>query len=130
MTHSVTHLVQLARFVIAGTINTLFSYGIYALGLWWGLAYPLASFISLIAGLLMSFITQGHFVFDRFEVRRFPLFALTWLLLWGVNVTLIRIVLPLMNGNAYAAGAATLVVMVILSFIVQKYLVFADKPAR
>jgi len=121
---------QLRRFIIAGVINTSFSYGIYALGLWSGLSYPAASLVSLIAGILMSFVTQGHFVFGRLEFRRFPLFVLTWLLLWGLNVALIRVVLPFVNGNAYIAGAATLVVMVVLSFIVQKYLVFADRPAR
>ena len=115
---------QLAGFVLAGIFNTAFSYGIYALGLWLGLSYPVANFVSMIIGVLAGFVTQGHFVFRKLEARRFPFFVLFWLLMWGLNVLLIRLLLPLAGGNAYAAGALALIVIVPLSFLVQKYLVF------
>jgi putative flippase GtrA len=124
------HLGQLARFIIAGVINTSFSYGIYALGLWMGLAYPVANFLAMVGGVCMGFVTQGRFVFRRFEARRFPIFVFTWLLLWGLNVVLIGLLMPLVGHNAYAAGAMASVVMIVVSFIVQKHLVFADRPAR
>ena len=121
---------QIKRFVVAGLFNTGFSYAIYAVGLWFGLPYPVANFAALIGGVLMGFVTQGRFVFRRFETRRFPLFVLTWLLLWGLNLLLITMFLPILNGNAYLAGAGAMVVVVALSFIIQKYLVFADRSPR
>lgn len=121
---------QLVRFIIAGTLNTSVSYGIYALGLWLGTGYALANLLSMIGGVLIGFVTQGAFVFRRFETRRFPLFIAVWLALWVVNVLLIRLLLPSVNQNAYVSGALTLLVMVPLSFIVQKFLVFGDGSGR
>lgn len=118
------HLRQLKLFVMAGVVNTGFSYGIYALLLWMGLSYPLANFAAMVGGVLLAFVTQGHFVFRRFEVKRFPVFVLSWLVLWGVNVLLIRLLLPVAHGNAYLAGALALVVIVPTSFVTQKFLVF------
>ncbi len=123
-------LAQGMRFLLAGLVNTGFSYCVYALGLWLGLAYPPANFLAMLAGVFMGFLTQGHFVFRKFEARRFPRFVLTWLLLWGLNILMIAILLPLVGGNPYVAGAIAMVIVVALSFIVQKYLVFADRPAR
>ena len=122
------HLAQLTRFVIAGTVNTIVGYGLYALFLWLGAAYPLANFGSVLFGVAVGFVTQGLFVFKRFETGRFPVFVLAWLVLWGVNVLLIRLLLPAVHANAYAAGALALIVMVPLSFMVQKFLVFGGRP--
>lgn len=121
---------QLIRFVIAGTANTAFSYGVYVLFLWMGLSYPLANLVSLLAGVALSFITQGYFVFRRFEVRRFPAFAASWLVMWVVNVLVIAAILPLVGNNAYVAGALALCVIVPLSFLVQKHLVFGGGSGR
>lgn len=121
---------ELKRFVTAGVFNTGFSYGVYALCLWLGIAYPLANLAAMVAGVLIGFVTQGHFVFRRLEGRRFPRFLLSWLALWGLNVLLIRLLLPLMQDNAYLAGALALCIIVPLSFLVQKHLVFGGGSGR
>ena len=121
---------ELKRFVMAGVFNTAFSYGVYALGLWLGMAYPLANLAAMVAGVLIGFVTQGHFVFRRLEGWRFPRFLLSWLALWGLNVLLIRLLLPLTAMNAYLAGALALCVIVPLSFVVQKHLVFGGGSGR
>ena len=121
---------ELRRFVTAGVFNTGLSYGVYALCLWLGLPYPLANLAAMVAGVLVGFLTQGHFVFRRLEGWRFPRFALSWLALWGLNVLLIRLLLPLTAMNAYLAGAVALCVIVPLSFVVQKHLVFGGGSGR
>lgn len=121
---------ELARFLAAGLVNTGFSYCVYAACLWLGMAYPVANFAALVGGVLIGFVTQGHFVFRRFEARRFPLFVLSWLALWGLNVLLIAVLLPQVDGNAYVAGAIAMVVIVSLSFVSQKYLVFGGGSGR
>lgn len=121
---------QLGRFLVVGTFNTAFSYFVYALLLSKGVSYPLANFASLICGILMSFAMQGHFVFRRFEARRFPAFLITWLCLWILNVGLISLLLPVVAGNAYLAGAVALCVIVPVSFVVQKHLVFGGGSGR
>ena len=121
---------EIARFIIAGGVNTGFSYAVYAACLWLGLAYPLANLAAMVAGVLIGFVTQGHFVFRTLEGRRFPAFILTWLGLWGLNVLLIRLLLPAASGNAYLAGALALAIIVPLSYLIQKHLVFGGGSGR
>ena len=121
---------QISRFVAAGVVNTGFSYGVYAAFLWLGISYPLANLAAMISGVLIGFMTQGHFVFRRLEGRRFPFFVLSWIALWGVNVLLISLLLPLTRENAYLAGALALVIIVPLSFLIQKHLVFGGGSGR
>jgi putative flippase GtrA len=121
---------QLVRFVIAGTVNTAFSYGVYALFLWLGLSYPLANLASMILGVMLGFVTQGHFVFRKMETRRFPRFVASWLVMWAVNVAVIAALMPVVNHNAYVAGALALCVIVPLSFVVQRHLVFGGGSGR
>lgn len=121
---------ELTRFVAAGLFNTGFSYAVYALFLWLGIAYPLANLAAMAAGLVIGFLTQGHFVFRKLEGRRFPAFVLSWLALWGVNVLVIRLLLPVLGANAYAAGAVALCIIVPMSFLVQKFLVFGGGSGR
>ena len=84
----------------------------------------------MVAGVLIGFLTQGHFVFRALERRRFPAFILTWLGLWGLNVLLIRLLLPVASGNAYLAGALALAIIVPLSYLIQKHLVFGGGSGR
>ena len=115
---------ELGRFLVAGLVNTSFSYCVYALCLWLGIAYPIANLAAMIAGVLIGFVTQGHFVFRKFEARRFPVFIIWWLALWGLKVLVIGALLPMVGGNAYVAGAIALFIIVPISFVVQKHLVF------
>ena len=121
---------QFGRFLAAGVVNTAFSYAVYAACLTLGIAYPLANLAAMIAGVFIGFMTQGHFVFRRLEGRRFPFFVLSWIALWGVNVLLISLLLPLTRENAYLAGALALVIIVPLSFLIQKHLVFGGGSGR
>src|SRR3954454_8664255 len=51
------------RFLVVGSLNTLFSYAVYAVMLFVGLPYVYANFVALATGVLFSFRTQGAFVF-------------------------------------------------------------------
>lgn len=124
------HREQILRFVAAGAANTGLSYAVYVLFLWLGMAYPLANFMSLVAGMCLGFFTQGHFVFRRLRARRFPVFVMTSLAIWALNVGVIAALLPLTGGNAYAAGALALCFAVPLSYLVQKHLVFSGGSGR
>jgi len=114
--------------VIVGCLNTGFSYGVYALLLWVGLAFVWANAGALLLGILFSFRTQGRLVFGNRDNRRIIRFALCWGLIWLLNISLIAGFIRL-GMNAYAAGALALVPATGLSYLVQKFFVFADRPA-
>ena len=114
---------QLSRFVIVGTANTAFSYGIYSLGIYLGLPYYIASFVALMLGICLSFFTQGRLVFGAKLKGRFGVYTFVWACLYGVNITLISL-FAAFGVNYYWAGLLALVPITILSFILQKTFVF------
>jgi putative flippase GtrA len=104
-------------------MNTLFSYGVYAAFVYVGLNYAVANFISLIAGILFSFRTQGALVFQNRDKRLFGRFVVCWGLIYAANILFIKMMMGL-GFDAYVAGAMALPFIVVLSYMVQKLYVF------
>ena len=111
------------RFVSVGALNTSFSYLIYAALLFVGLGYQLANLLTLVVGILFSFKTQGHLVFDNPDNRLLGRFILSWALIYFCVVILIGQIIDL-GFDAYSAGALALPFSVVLSYLAQKYFVF------
>jgi len=91
-----------------------------------GLGYALANFLSLITGILFSFKTQGTLVFNNTAHGLFIRFVICWLIIYLCNIGFIRQML-IFGLNAYAAGALALPFIAVLSYLLQKYLVFNTK---
>lgn len=114
---------HIVRFLAVGTLNTAFSYAIYAGFLYLGLGYQLANLIALVLGILFSFKTQGQLVFKNTDNRLFGRFLLSWMLVYLGTITLIGRIIAL-GFDAYTAGALALPFSVALSYLMQKYYVF------
>ena len=116
-------VIHFMRFALVGTLNTGFSYLIYAGFIFAGLGYQLANLLSLCIGILFSFKTQGHFVFNNRDNRLLGRFIVSWI---GIYFCVIFIIGQIISFgfNAYSAGALTLPFSVILSYLAQKYFVF------
>jgi len=114
---------RVARFIAVGVVNTAFSYSLYALLIFLGLHYALANLLALIAGILFSFRTQGAWVFNNTQLKRFWRFVLAWAVIYLFNIGLIRGGLSL-GFNAYIAGAMALPPSAVLSYLAQKHFVF------
>jgi len=99
-----------------GIVNTAVSYGTYALFLSVGLTYALASFSALLVGLVVAFRTQGAFVFDNSDKRLFFRYAVCWGIIYLINTGLIGMLIG-WGLSAYAAGAVTLPLIALLSFL-------------
>ncbi len=114
---------QFIRFLIVGTINTGFSYGLYSLFLFLGLEFKIASLFSLIISIIFSFTTQGRLVFKNNNNRLFFRFAFCWLLIYFFNIFLIGKLIAY-GFNAYESGAIALIPVTLFSYFVQKIVVF------
>lgn len=114
---------HIVRFLAVGTLNTAFSYAIYAGFLYLGLGYQIANLIALVLGILFSFKTQGQLVFKNTDNRLFGRFLLSWVLVYLGTITLIGRIIAL-GFDAYTAGALALPFSVALSYLIQKYYVF------
>lgn len=118
---------QVIRYGYVGVINTAFSYGVYALVVFIGLGYEIASLVSIIIGIMFSFITQGVVVFKGISFSAFARYVLVWCFLYFVNIGLIGLLqnIPL---DLYQAGAVATVPIVLMGYFCMKYFVF--RPAK
>ena len=114
---------QLVRFLVIGFGNTVFSYAVYALGLFMGLPYWLASLVALVIGIAVGFVTQGRLVFRSSLDGRLPIFVAGWAALYVVNILVIRILTDF-GVDAYLAGAIATLPTVALSFVLNRLVVF------
>ena len=96
----------------------------------------MANFGALLLGILFSFRTQGRLVFGNRDGRLIFRFAAVWGLIFLVNILLISVLMHA-GLNAYWAGALAMVPITVISYFVQKFIVFgtshptgAAKPAR
>jgi putative flippase GtrA len=120
-------MVQFAKFVAVGLLNTGFAYGLYAALLYVGFGYVVANLTALVIGILVSFVTQGRLVFANREAGRLVRFVAVWILIYFVSIFLISRFIAL-GFNAYVSGALALPFSTLLSFVAQKFFVF--QPIR
>ena len=114
---------RFTRFLLIGGINTAFSYSLYAFLVFLGINYAIASLMALIGGILFSFKTQAIFVFNNSDNRLLGRFIICWVLIYFGNIAFIKAMLML-GLDAYVAGALAIPPIAILSYLMQKFIVF------
>jgi len=120
---------QFIRYVLVGIGNTLFSYGLYAVLLFIGFEYRVASLLALVLGIAFSFTTQGTVVFRNATRFTFVKFVVAWGLLYLFNISLIALLMRA-SLSAYLAGAVATMPVTLLSYFVLKLVVFSRSKAN
>lgn len=115
--------IRFIRFLFTGGINTLFGYAIYSLFILFHLHYSLASLASWIIGVLFNYLTTGRIVFKINNIKVFFKFIGVYVITYIVNLLLLSI-LNYFDVNMVLAGAIILFPVAILSFFLNKKLVF------
>ena len=95
--------VRSSCFLPVGAANTGFSILVYWAMLWAGLAMPLASLVSLVVGILISFTTQSRFVFDNRDPWKLLPYFIVWSILYAFYLGLTWLLMRC-GLDAYAAG--------------------------
>lgn len=111
------------RFLIVGLGNTLFSTLVFMALLYLGFGVALGSALALMLGIIFSYYTQGSIVFRHMSLRSFLRFVIAWTVIYSVNLLEIRLLMRF-GLSSYAAGALATVPTTIISYFVQKLLVF------
>jgi putative flippase GtrA len=114
---------QFIRYLVVGVFNTGLTYLVYCLLLWSGLRFQWANFGAVIVGILIGFTTQSRFVFANGDWRKLLPFALVWGVMYAINIALIW-ALKQAGLNDYIAGLAAMPFVVVIAFLVQKFIVF------
>ncbi|PUA39894.1 polysaccharide biosynthesis protein GtrA [Paenibacillus elgii] len=114
---------ELIRFLFVGGLNTAFGYSIFALFIFVGLHYTLASLFSTILGILFNFKSTGILVFNSKKNSLIYKFIAVYGIVYLINVSLLKI-LSLFITNVYFSGAIILLPLAVLSYILNKKFVF------
>lgn len=114
---------QFIIFLIVGGINTIFGYGIYAFFIFMGFHYFYASLFSRIFGFIFNFFTMGKCVFKKINLNLMKKFIIYNITTYFLFILLIKLFF-LWNFNVYLSGLLASGLMAILSYLINKYIVF------
>lgn len=117
---------RFARFLIVGTINTLFGYGVFAALITAGLESALALALATIAGVIFNYFTTGKLVFANSGAAMLPRFILAYVISYSANLAMLK-GLEQAGFDTLVAQALCLPPTVLLSFALLRWFVFRDK---
>jgi len=113
----------LARFIIAGIVNTLFGWTIFSILILLDIAIPISLFFGMSLGILFNYITIGGYAFKKFSKKIFFKFILSNLFIYLLNLLLLslidRIIINIIFAQLFLAPFLAL-----FSFIIMKKIVF------
>lgn len=112
------------RFVLVGILNTAFGVGLYCLFIYWGVPYRTAVLLSTVLGVLFNFKTIGVLVFKNSDNRLIFRFVSAYVVVYFINIGLIRLMLEFTPLDEYIAGIVATPIVAIASFVFQKRFVF------
>lgn len=111
------------KFILVGMLNTIFGYGVYALLLFLGAHYSLASLAGTVLGVLFNFKTTGGLVFrvndNRLIFKFFGVYGATYFM----NIIGLKL-LAALHLNYYFAGALLLLPTAVVAFLLNRFFVF------
>lgn len=119
--------IRLLRFLVVGSINTIFSYIVYAILILAGAHYSLATLISTVLGVIFNFFTTGRIVFRNMDNKRFISFVLVYAFTYLVNILLLRWLIDGLAMEKLFAGALVTLPVALLSYFLNAKLTFKDK---
>ena len=119
---------KILKFLSAGVLNTLFSYFIYAVLLFFKVPYIFALFISTIAGIIFNYITYGRLVFNNNgSWMVFGKFVGTYSIIYVVNIIFLRFLISELLLNPYLGQAICIPISVLLSWFLMNYWVYKNE---
>ena len=115
---------QPVRFVIVGGLNTLFGYALFSAFYLLSHHRQLSLVAATIIGVLFNYFTTGRLVFANRGYRFLIPFCLGYGVVLGANMIALE-VLSRLGVPTLAAQAISLPAMVVLSYVINRYVVFA-----
>jgi len=118
------------KFLVAGALNTLFGYAVYAVLLFAELPYLFALLIATVVGVGFNYISFGRIAFNG-HVGRFVFgrFIVAYTIIYIANAISLRILMTDSTFNAYLGQMICIPISVLLSWLLMNYWVYKnDSP--
>ena len=116
------------KFIFVGVLNTIVGYGTYALFLWLGVHYLVASTLSTIIGVMFSYLLNKKITFNDIKTSNATpfKFASVYLVSYLVGLLNLFILVKKCNINSYVAGFMNLFVTTSISWFGHRYFSFKE----
>ncbi|HET7175767.1 MAG TPA: GtrA family protein [Gammaproteobacteria bacterium] len=114
---------RFVRYLLVGGLNTLFGFLVYSTFILLHCSTWLALIGGNVAGVVFNFFTIGGLVFLNLSPSRVPLFVLSYVVIYFVNLELIGWVAGLVHGRIMAQAVLVLP-MALLSYLILSTYVF------
>lgn len=111
------------RYLFVGGLNTVFGFLAYSVFILMKLPTWVALLGGNIAGVVFNFFTIGGIVFLNLSVSRAPLFALSYAVIYFINLELLGWITAWVHGRIVAQAILTLP-MALLSYLILRSYVF------
>ena len=126
-------LSQKFRYLLIGSYNTVIGYLLFVLIFYYFSATINHSFLLCISHLIATthnFFSYRFFVFKvkSISLKNYFKFNLVYLLTFIINLATFIILTKIMNWNLYLSQALIVTLIVVLSYILNKYYSFSNKP--
>lgn len=114
------------RFLLVGGLNAAFGYSVFALLLYFGLHYSVATLISTCLGVLFNFKTIGNLVFKNGTYSLFFKFVGVYVVVYFANIGCLKL-FALYKFDLYLGAAILIVPMALLSYLLNRFFVYKEK---
>ena len=117
------------RFLFVGGLNTAVGYGTYALFIWLGFHYFIATTLSTILGMTNSFFWNKYFTFRSPKRSGWELvrFLSVYVISYALNLAVMKLMVGVWGFNQYLAGAIALLFTTLISYLGHNFFSFAMK---
>lgn len=117
---------QFLRFLVAGGVNTLFSFGVNIAAMLSGLPVWLSMLIGTVAGIVFNFFTHGGYAFRDLSAARLPRYVLGYAVVYLVALAAFH-VLQLVVPGPFVCQALLVIPMALLSYLIMSRFVFQKR---
>jgi putative flippase GtrA len=120
---------RLLRMLVAGALNSIFSFIVFSGALLAGMPPWLALLVGVVCGTVFNFFTTGGYVFRHMSLRVYPRFVACYLLIYAINLTLIHLI-SAMTGSDIVSQAIITIPIGFLSYLLMARFVFVPQRAK
>lgn len=115
-------------FLIVGGFNTLFGYALFALFFKVGqLHYTMSLLLAYAVGVFLSYATHKRFTFQQAKAKgqSLPKYISSYAVIFILNSLLLSLLVEVLTLDPLLGQMIAIVIVTILTFVIQKYWVFA-----
>lgn len=122
---------KISKYLLAGGFNTAVTYFLFILLIKIGIQYKLALTLDYAVGLILGYLLNKYWVFNKNEkVQSLIKYLLSYILIFLVNLILLWFSIEFCKANAIFSQLLIILIISIIGFVFQNFWVFTNKKIK